>query len=67
MYSVTTAEKWDSLTRNWYVVGAYTQEMLFQLDHRSEHDKILSQIQVFLVDEVCISLSLTWTRIYLLS
>ncbi|KAK7694049.1 hypothetical protein QCA50_003625 [Cerrena zonata] len=32
---VTTAEKWDSLTRNW-----------------SEHGKILSQIQIFLVDEI---------------
>ena len=43
------------------------QEMLFQLDHRSEHDKILSQIQLFLVDEVCMSLSLVWMRIYFLS
>ncbi|CAL1705677.1 unnamed protein product [Somion occarium] len=32
---VTTAEKWDSLTRNW-----------------SEHGNILSQIQLFLVDEI---------------
>ncbi|KIK31009.1 hypothetical protein PISMIDRAFT_5571, partial [Pisolithus microcarpus 441] len=32
---VTTAEKWDSLTRNW-----------------TDHSKILSQIQLFLVDEV---------------
>ena len=67
MYSVTTAEKWDSLTRNWYVVGAYTQEILFRLDYRSEHDKILSQIQLFLVDEVCMSLSLVWMRIDFLS
>ncbi|KAG9318654.1 putative ATP-dependent DNA helicase MER3 [Chiua virens] len=32
---VTTAEKWDSLTRNW-----------------SDHARILSQIKLFLVDEV---------------
>ncbi|EIW84852.1 DEAD-domain-containing protein [Coniophora puteana RWD-64-598 SS2] len=32
---VTTAEKWDSLTRNW-----------------GDHARILSQIQLFLVDEV---------------
>ncbi|KAF9527017.1 hypothetical protein CPB83DRAFT_908025 [Crepidotus variabilis] len=32
---VTTCEKWDSLTRNWY-----------------EHERILSQIELFLVDEV---------------
>jgi len=32
---VTTAEKWDSLTRNW-----------------GDHTRILSQIQLFLVDEV---------------
>ncbi|KAH7911400.1 hypothetical protein BJ138DRAFT_1238398 [Hygrophoropsis aurantiaca] len=32
---VTTAEKWDSLTRNW-----------------ADHSQILSQIQLFLVDEV---------------
>ncbi|KAF9482801.1 P-loop containing nucleoside triphosphate hydrolase protein [Pholiota conissans] len=32
---VTTCEKWDSLTRNWF-----------------EHEQLLSQIQLFLVDEV---------------
>lgn len=34
-YSVTTGEKWDSLTRSW-----------------EEHEQILAQIQLFLVDEV---------------
>lgn len=33
--SVTTGEKWDSLTRNW-----------------EDHEQILAQIQLFLVDEV---------------
>ncbi|KAI6127699.1 hypothetical protein EV401DRAFT_1854086 [Pisolithus croceorrhizus] len=34
------AEKWDSLTRNWSITD------------RTDHSKILSQIQLFLVDEV---------------
>ncbi|KAK2466808.1 hypothetical protein APHAL10511_001066 [Amanita phalloides] len=44
------AEKWDSLTRTWYVVIMYVSPQLYW--NRRDHDQILSQIKLFLVDEI---------------
>ncbi|KAG2146850.1 Sec63 Brl domain-containing protein [Suillus bovinus] len=45
------AEKWDSLTRNWSSVFVVT--VAYTHTHsRDDHSRILSQIKLFLVDEV---------------
>jgi ATP-dependent DNA helicase HFM1/MER3 len=47
------SEKWDSLTRNWFDLFSVSIGIrCLHLVNRREHDKILSQIQLFLVDEV---------------
>lgn len=45
------AEKWDALTRNWYVAPSFTLHVFCRLLCRQDNG-ILSQIKLFLVDEV---------------
>jgi len=46
------AEKWDALTRNWYVVSPLSSPISCESWHRQNYSGILSQIKLFLVDEV---------------
>lgn len=49
------AEKWDSLTRNWYVAPPLSSPTSCEPWHRQSYREILSQIKLFLVDEVRVS------------
>lgn len=46
------AEKWDGLTRNWYVASPLSSPTSSESRHRQNYSGILSQIKLFLVDEV---------------
>ncbi|KAF9652905.1 P-loop containing nucleoside triphosphate hydrolase protein, partial [Thelephora ganbajun] len=46
---VATAEKWDALTRNWYVAPPFSSQTPRESWYRQDYNGILSQIKLFLV------------------